>query len=249
MSVIGKIVTLIKGSARELGESIVDAKGVLIYEQEIREARDAIAQAKTDLTGVMAKEMQSAREIERIRNEIGRLEKLAVEALNKDKPELAEEVAARIAEQEIELEAQTQSHANYAVQVSRLKDLIKVSEARIREHEREVQIARTTESVYKATRTISESIGSSGSKLVSARESLERIKQRHEDLSDRMTAAETLDKEFGNKALAEKLAAAGIGDNSQRAAKALERIRSLQTAESSQTAGSSQTTKSAESQA
>ncbi|MDR2164426.1 MAG: PspA/IM30 family protein [Zoogloeaceae bacterium] len=225
MSVIGKIATLIKGSARELGESIVDANGARIYEQEIRDARDAIARAKADLTGVMAKEMQSAREIERARAEIARLENLALEALEKGKEDLAEEAAAKVAEQEADLERQTQLHAEYALQANRLKELIKVSDAKIREHEREVQMAKTTESVYKATQTISESIGSSGSKLMSAKESLERIKKRHEDLSDRMTAAEALDRELGTKALEAKLAEAGIGENVHRKEKVMERIR------------------------
>ncbi|MDR2261106.1 MAG: PspA/IM30 family protein [Azoarcus sp.] len=230
MSVIGKIVTLLRGSARELGESIVDANGVRIYEQEIRDARDAIAQAKNDLAGVMAKEMQSAREIERMRAEIERLEKLAVEALNKGKPDLAEEVAARIAEQEAELERQTQLHADYALQSNRLKDLIKTSEAKIREHEREVQMAKATESVYKATQSIADNIVSSGSKLVSARESLDRIKKRHEDLADRMTAADTLDRDLGTKALEIKLAEAGIGEDIQRKSKVMARIQARQAA-------------------
>jgi phage shock protein A len=225
MSVIGKIATLIKGSARELGESIVDANGVRIYEQELIDARAAIGKAREELTGVMAKEMQSAREIERARAEVARLENLAVEALDKQREELAEEVAAKIAEQEAELERQSQLHAEYALHANRLKELIRASEAKIREHEREVQMTRATESVYKATQTISESIVSSGSKLVSAKESLERIKKRHEDLADRMTAADTLDKEFGIKALEAKLAQAGIGEDSQRKAKVMERIR------------------------
>ena len=231
MSVIGKIATLIKGSARELGESIVDANGIRIYEQEIRDAQEAINKAKADLTGVMAKEMQSAREIERARTEIARLENLALEALEKGKEDLAEEVAAKVAEQEAELDKQTQLHAEYALHANRLKDLIKASEARIREHEREVQMAKTTESVYKATQTISENIGSSGSKLMSAKESLERIKKRHEDLADRVTAAETLDKEFGTKALEIKLAEAGIGEDVQRKAKVMERLRARAAAE------------------
>jgi phage shock protein A len=225
MSVIGKIVTLLRGSARELGESIVDANGVRIYEQEIRDARDAIAQAKNDLTGVMAKEMQSAREIERVRAEIERLETLAVEALDKEKSNLAEEVAAKVAEQEAELERQAGMHADYALQSNRLKDLIKASEAKIREHEREVQMTKATESVYKATQSISENIVASGSKLVGAKESLERIKKRHEDLADRITAADTLDRELGARALEAKLAEAGIGEDVRRKERAMERIR------------------------
>jgi phage shock protein A len=230
MSIIGKILTLLRGSARELGESVVDANGVRIYEQEIRDARDAVARAKTDLTGVMAKEMQSARDIERLRAEIERLENLAVEALDKDKPDLAEEVAAKVAEQEIELEKQTQSHADYALRANRLKDLIKTSEAKIREHEREVQLVQATESVHKATQSISDSIVSSDSKLAEAKESLERIKKRHEDQADRLTAAEALDHEWGTKALEGKLAQAGIGEESRRKEKVLERIRARRTA-------------------
>jgi phage shock protein A len=225
MGVIGKLVTLVRGSARELGESIIDANGVHIYEQEIHDAKAAIAEAKTELTGVMAKEMQSARAIEAARAEIARLENLALEALDKEKETLAEEVAARVAEQEADLERETQLHAEYAVQANRLKELIKASEAKIREHERAVQMAKTAESVYKATQSISENIGASGSKLVGAKESLERIRKRHEDLGDRMAAADTLEKEFGPRALEEKLAAAGIGAEAERKEKVMARLR------------------------
>jgi len=225
MSVIGKILTLLRGSARELGESVIDANATTIYEQEIVEARNAIMQAKGELTGVMAKEMQSAREIERLGKEIERLEGLALEALDKGKEALAEEVAVKVAETEAELEEQTRSHANFAIHIGNLKNLIKSAEGKVREHEREVAMARTTESVYKATRSISDNIGASGSKLVNARESLERIKSRHQDFADRMAAAESLDKETGTKALEIKLAEAGIGADSGRAQRVMDRLR------------------------
>jgi phage shock protein A len=228
MSVIKKMVTLLRGSVREIGESVVDTNATRIYEQEILDAKHNIEQARGELTLVMAKEMQSAREIERLKGEVARYESLAVEALNKAQEGLAEEVAAKVATIEQELEAQTQAHASYVVQVAKLKELIKTAEARVREHERQLAMAKTTESVYRATQSISDSIGSGGSKLISARESLERIKQRHEDLADRMTAANQLENEMGHSALEKKLAAAGIGDSSDRARKAMERIRARQ---------------------
>ena len=55
-----------------------------------------------------------------------------------------------------------------------------------------------------------QNIGQGGNKLVSARESLERIRQRHEELADRMSAAEQLEQALGGDALDQKLAAAGI---------------------------------------
>jgi phage shock protein A len=230
MSVLSKLVTLFRGSVRELGESVIDANGTRIYEQEIVDARNAIAQAKQDLTLVMAKEMQAAREIERLKGEMLRFEAMAVDALNKDKQDLAEEVALRVAELEGEMEAQVRAHSDYAMKVGKLKELIKTGENRIREHERELAMAKTTESVYRATATIAQNVGAGGSKLMTAKESLDRIKQRHQDLSDRMMAAEQLDSETGTKALENKLAAAGIGENAERKSRVMERIRARQAA-------------------
>lgn len=231
-SVFNKMLSLVRGSAREIGQSLVDANAMKIYEQEVHEARSAVATAKGELTRVMAKNTQTAREIERLSTEIGRYETLAVEALAKQKEELAEEVAGKVAELEAERDEQTRAHAEFTVTIAKLKEQIGAAEARLREHDRELAVARTTESVYKATSTISEVVGASGSKLMSAKESLERIKQRHTDLADRMKAAEDLDLEFGTRALDKKLAAAGIGDSSDRKAKALERIRQRHQADS-----------------
>ena len=95
MSVIKKLVTLLRGSVREIGDSVVDANSARIYEQEIVDAKHHIEQARGELTAVMAKEMQSAREIDRLRREVERTEALAIEALDKSKEGLAEEVAAK----------------------------------------------------------------------------------------------------------------------------------------------------------
>lgn len=228
MSVIKKVVTLLRGSARELAENVVDANATRIYEQEIIDAKQSILEARSSLADVMAKEMQSTRAVARLENEIARYEGLALEALEKSQESLAEEVAGKVAALELELEEQRKAQTSFADQVNRLKELIKASEAKIREHEREIAIAKTTESVYKATQSISDNIGNSGSRLASARESLERIKQRHEHMADRMQAADQLDRELGEKALATKLAEAGIGQDADRQRKVMERIRARQ---------------------
>jgi phage shock protein A len=225
MSVIKKLVTLLRGSVREIGDSVIDANGARIYEQEILDAKRHVEQARGELTAVMAKEMQSAREIERLKREAARYEALAIEALDKSKESLAEEVAAKVAEVEAQLDEQAKAHASEAVQVQRLKDLIKAAEARIREHERALAMAQTTESVYRATQSISDNLIGGTSKLTSAKESLERIRQRHVDLADRMAAAEELERDAGSAALERKLRDAGIGPDANRKRQVLERIR------------------------
>jgi phage shock protein A len=224
MAVFSKILTMLRGDVRSIGQSIVDNNANNIYEQEIIEAKAHVATARQDLTGVMAKEMQATREITRLEQEMRRYEDLALEALQKKQDTLAEEVAAKVADIETALAEQTGARDTFAGHIARLKDLIRNAEATLREHERELAMAKTTESVYRATATISHSMGSSGSKLMSAKESLERIKQRHQDTADRMQAADVLEGEFGNKALERKLAAAGIGDTAERKAQVMARL-------------------------
>lgn len=224
MAVFSKILTMLRGDVRSIGQSIVDSNATTIYEQEIVEAKAHVAQAKHDLTAVMAKEMQTVREIERLRQESRKFEDMALQALQKNEGALAEEVAARVADLELALAEQTGARDQFAAHIARLKDSIRNAEATLREHERELAMAKTTESVYKATATISQSMGANGSKLMSAKESLERIKQRHQDLADRMQAADVLDGELGHKVLESKLAAAGIGAASDRKAEVMARL-------------------------
>jgi len=224
MAVFSKVLTMLRGNLREIGQSIVDNNASTIYEQEIVEATAHVASAKHDLTAVMAKEMQAGREIERLRAELKKYEDLALQALQKDETSLAEEVAARVADLEVALAEQEEARAQYAGHIARLKDMIRNAEATLREHERQLAMAKTTESVYKATATISQNMGSSGSKLMSAKESLERIRQRHQDMADRMQAAEVLEGEFGSKALENKLAQAGIGERANRKDEVMARL-------------------------
>lgn len=231
MSVIRKVVTLLRSSAREIGDSIVDANAIRIYEQEIHDAKRNIEEARNNLTAVMAEKIHGEREIERLRREIERFENLAAAALDRNENGLAEEIATKVAELEQERDQQSLAGDTYVAQIGKFKELIKTADTRIRQHEREIAMARTAESVYRATRSISANLGNSGSMLTNARQSLERIKQRHEALADRIAATEQLDRELGYRAMENTLAAAGIaslGNDGDRTRQILERVRARQ---------------------
>ncbi|MET0027110.1 MAG: PspA/IM30 family protein [Candidatus Thiodiazotropha sp.] len=228
MEFFKKLATAIRGGTREIGEAILDNQGVRIYEQEIEDAKSAIKQAENDLTGVMAKEMQAGREIERLEKEVAAYEKNALELLEKDNEVLAAEVAGKISELEVELESQRQAKSRFSEHVSKVKEMIKQTHAKIREHEREIAMVKTTENVHKATQSISQHMDGGSSKMVAAKESLERIKQRQQDQSDRMSAAEQLRGELNGETLEEKLKAAGVGDSEDRQKRVLERLKSKQ---------------------
>lgn len=220
-----KLITAFRGGAREVGEAVVDMNAIRIYEQEIEDARNNLARAKQDLTGVVAKEMQAEREIKRINGELERYEQHAIDALNKGHEDLATEVANKIAELEAERADQESAKTQFHGHVERLKDIMKQTEATIRQHERELAMVRTTESVQKATRSITDNYGAGATRLLDAKSSLERIKKRQQDFSDRMAAADSLEQESGSGSLDDRLKAAGIGDTSGGSSEVLARLK------------------------
>jgi phage shock protein A len=232
MEFFKKLITAIRGGSREIGEAVLDSQGIRIYEQEIEDAKAAIKRAENDLTGVMAKEMQAGREIERLEKEISGFEKNALELLEKGDESLATEVAGKIAELEAELENQKQAKSRFADHVTNVKEMIKQTHAKIREHEREIAMVKTTENVHKATHSISQHMDGGSSKMVAAKESLERIKQRQQDTADRMSAAETLNAELTGASLESKLKAAGVGESEDRQKQVLARLKARQQASS-----------------
>ncbi len=228
MSIFSKIITAIRGGASEAGEAIVDANATRIFAQEIRDAENHLTKAKRDLTGIMAKQMQAKRELDRINRSITEHEGYATTALNQGNEALALEVAEKIAGLEAELAEQQASFDNYEKGAIRLKDLVKGTERQLADYQRQLSMVKTTESVQKATAAITDNFSNSNSKLLNAKQSLERIKEKQQDFDDRMQAADDLAAEGSDQSLKDKLAAAGIGEQQTSANSVLDRLKSKQ---------------------
>jgi len=220
--------TAIRGGASEVGESIVDANATRIFEQEIRDAENHLTKAKRDLTGVMAQQMASKRDVDRVQREITEHEGYAVQALEKGDETLALAVAEKIAALESELATSQQSLDSFEGSANRLKDLVKKSERQVAEYKRQLSMVKTTESVQKATSAITDNFSSSNSKLLSAKDSLERIKAKQQKFDDQMKAAEVLESENSDNSLAAKLKEAGIGSTDASANSVLDRLKAKQ---------------------
>ncbi|WP_286234977.1 PspA/IM30 family protein [Thalassotalea sediminis] len=228
MSIFKKIMTAIRGGATEVGEAVVDANATRIFEQEIRDAENHLTKAKRDLTGVMAQQMASSREVDRIKREITEHEGYAVQALEKGDETLALAVAEKISALESELAAQQQALDSFETNANRLKELVKKSERQVQEHKRQLSMVKTTESVQKATSAITDNFSSSNSKLLNAKDSLERIKAKQQKFDDQLKAAEVLESENSDNSLEAKLKAAGIGEQDKSANSVLERLKAKQ---------------------
>ncbi|MEQ3514568.1 PspA/IM30 family protein [Pseudoalteromonas sp. BZB3] len=223
MSMLRKLFTAVKGGAREAGESIVDANAIRIFEQEIHEGKEAITAAKRNLTEVMAKEMQLTRHIKTLEDKIAQHEEFASQALDKGEEPLALEIAGKIAEFEEEKAAQSPTLSQYQQHIGSLKQQIKDAEKQLQENQRQLSIVKTTESVQQATLAVSDTLTAGDSSMASAKESLERIKQRQADRQDRLAAERELADEA--QSLEQKMKAAGIGETNDSSADILARIK------------------------
>jgi phage shock protein A len=225
MGILNKIITAFRGGATEVGQTIVDANSTRIFEQEIRDAEKHLTRAKRELTDVMAKEMQAKREIDRLKRSIAEHEGYVTQALDKGNEILAIEVAEKIAQLDQELAEQQMSNDSFSSHALRLKELVKKTERQLSDYQRQLTMVKTTESVQKATATITDSFASSNSKLLNAKDSLERIKARQQQFDDRLKASETLADKNSDKSLHDKLTQAGIGEQKSNANAVLDRIK------------------------
>lgn len=225
MNILKKIMAAIRGGTRELGESIVDSQGTRIFEQEIEDGKESLKNAKHDLTQVMAKEMQASRKVESLQAEVTKNEGFVSDALEKNEEALALEIAGKVAELEQEKATQVAAQQSYASHISKLKGMMEKAERQLKDYERQLTMVKTTENVQKATAAITDNFGTTDSTLVSAKESLDRIRKKQEDFDDRNLAAEKLDNETNGKNLTDKMKDAGIGDAESGAQAVLARLK------------------------
>jgi len=225
MSIFKKIITAVRGGASEAGEAIIDANSTRIFEQEIRDSEKHITIAKRDLTEVMAKQMQAARELAQLQASIKEHEGYAMQALNQGNEALAIEVAEKISELETSAADQQQANESFLKSSDRLKELIKKSERQLTEYKRQLSMVKTTESVQKATSAITDNFSASNSKLLNAKDSLERIKKKQAMFDDKLKAAEQLESETLDSSLQSKLQEAGIGAQKTSAQSVLDRLK------------------------
>ncbi|NOY62439.1 MAG: PspA/IM30 family protein [Gammaproteobacteria bacterium] len=210
MSILKQLWTAVKGASTEAGEAIVDSQAIRILEQEMRDAKKHLNQAKENLTSVMAEKMGIERKVKTLRREIEEHEGYAVSALDNGNEGLALEIAEKIAELSNELEVQEELLASYTGNVSNLKKTIKGTERNIASMDRELSVVKTTESVQKASAAAAAKFSGTNSSLRSATDSLSRIKAKQQKRSDQMSAAMELQNEGEGGDLKAKMKAAGI---------------------------------------
>ncbi len=225
MSIFSKLITAVRGGATEVGEAIVDTQALRILDQELRDSKKALNDAKTSLTAIMAEKMGIERKVKDLKAKISEHEGYAIKAMDKNDEALALDVANKIAEFEYELNIQQGILDGYDSKVTNLKKMIRQTERNIQGMEREISVVKTTEKVQKANELAAAKFSGSNSALSSATDSLERIKARQQKREDQAAAALELENEENGDDLQARLKNAGIVDSDASGSSVLERLK------------------------
>lgn len=203
-----RIVTLVRGQAHEASEAAVDAHALTILRQQIRDCGAALMATRRAVAVAVAQNAQELAQHERLQQRIADLEGRAVEALRLGKSELAHEAAETIAHLEAERDASEAAQRSFQTEIARLRNVVRKSEARLKQLERGQRIATVND---KAQRLQETGAGSTLNALRDAEETLQRLERRQKEIDVAAAALAEMEAATDPCALSEKLAAQGCG--------------------------------------
>jgi phage shock protein A len=230
MSILAKILTLFRGTANEAGQAVVDRNAIRILDQELRDSTSELAKSKQELTKVMAQRQLAANRGSALLDKRREYEGYVQGALAKGDEGLAREVAGKLAEVERDLQAEADNVQALDASIGSLKDAIRSTETQLTRLKQQIDTVKATEAVQRAQSAVSARHSGANSKIGTALDSLERIKQRQEEQGARFEAAKQLEQETGDGDLKSRLAQAGLVHDPSNVDGILERFRKPQEA-------------------
>ena len=210
MSMLSKLSALFRGATHEAGQSVVDANALKILDQEIRDADTAQGKARDDLAGLVARRRMAENEMKSFGEQIGKYESSARSALGQGKTDLAREVAGRIAELESEIGTRGPQIDGMKEAETRLRTAIASTDHKIETLRREIDIVKVNESVQRAQTSVALQSAGAHSRIGSAADSLQRIKQRQAVQEERLRVGQEFEDKRTGADLDAKLKEAGI---------------------------------------
>ena len=218
-----QLLALMRGRTYDATEAFVDANAITILRQQIRDCAEAVAAARKAVAVAIAQNEQEVAQTRKLIERIDDLEARTVSALEQGKADLAREAAESSALMDAERTASEQAQRNFAVEIERLKRIVRASEMRLRELQRGQRLAVATDRTQRLRETAP---ASSLSALRDAEETLARLRARQTQIDATAVAMAEMEQSGDPAALADKLAAAGCGAPTTTTADAvLERLR------------------------
>lgn len=225
MNILAKMMTALRGGANEAGEAVVDSQALRILDQEVRDAYEELKRSKDGLAEIMARQKLAEEKCSGLKKQIDEHEGYAIKALEKSDESLAREVAEKIAGLEIQLDQEKEAGDGYALSVSKLRTTIQQTERNLKRLKQQVDTVKATENVQRAQAAVAERHSGSHSKMRTAMDSLDRIKEKQALKDAQMTSASELAESTSDVSLQVKLEEAGIAPGGHSADDVLARLK------------------------
>ncbi|MEM5581446.1 PspA/IM30 family protein [Roseibium sp. AS2] len=190
MTVWGKLITAFKGHANEAAEAIQDANLMTILEQEVREAKQAIAAAKDEKARMAANRKLKEKSVGEMMGEIERRTDAARNAKAQGDEPLAVEIIESILKLRDKTEADQALFDQYKSTEERMDASIRQSVNKIETLQRKIESAKANEALIKAQKAASTNTTASDGRLASAVDSLARLEQRQAEQQAMLEAAD-----------------------------------------------------------
>jgi phage shock protein A len=205
-----KLWTALRGATSEGIEAVADSQSIRILDQELRDAKKELQACDENLTKIMAKRKLTEAKTKSLTSEVDTYTNHAIAASEKGDEALAIECAERVSELETNLEVEQSILTGFTTSEKTLKANIAKAKTNVRRMEQQIDQVKATESVQKAQVAVSSRHMGANTKVKTALDSLERIKQKQQERSAELEAAEELANEDSGSSLDAKLKQAGI---------------------------------------
>ncbi|MAZ89242.1 MAG: phage shock protein A [Cellvibrionaceae bacterium] len=225
MNIWAKMMTALRGGINEAGEAVVDSQALRILDQEVRDAAEELKLSKNSLAEIMAHQKLAEEKQSTVQAQITEHEGYAIKALEKGDDALAREVAEKIAGLEGRYEQEKEAAEGYAASAGKLRAAIKQTEHNLKRLKQQIDTVKATENVQRAQAAVADRHSGSNSKMRTAMDSLERIKEKQALKEAQMSAASDLAEDAGDESLQTKLEEAGITSSAASADDILERLK------------------------
>lgn len=225
MNIWSKMMTALRGGLNEAGESIVDSQAIRILDQEIRDAANELKQSKDSLTEIMARQKVTEEKCAQLKKQIEEHEGYALKALDMGDEALAREVAEKVADLENQLDHESSASEQFKSSADALRLAIKQAEQNLKRIKQQVDTVKATENVQRAQVAVAERHSGSQSRMRTAMDSLERIKEKQSLKAAHIASAKEVAEESGESSLKSRLQEAGIVPASKSADDILARLK------------------------
>lgn len=218
-----KIATALRGGTSDLADAVVTPHALRILDQEIREADEHLGIARSALAALMAKSVLAAQDLTRTETQLAALTQSAEMALAAGREDLALEAAEQIGKLERLRMDDARVAQQYSSSVDGLRAALQNSKDKLTDLKTRVETVRTTEVLHQAEAALCAPGLDSTTRLQSAADCLDEIRQRQREAVARLHAQQEL--MAGDAGLKQRLRDAGITVDSFDAQSVLERIK------------------------